>query len=221
MERFIDPEINIIKSEINEMWILVYQQLENAYNAVLNIDKNLANKVLIKEKKVNELELKIDKDIEELIAKYDPVATDLRFALAMLKINTNLERIGDYAKSIAKFVIRTRLTSEDKILFAELQLQDMYDLVLSMLNTTYKALKGEDIALAKSVFSKDTILDFINNSAMDTLTAYATYHPNSIRTCLEVAGIFKKLERAGDHINNLAEEIIFYIDAEVLKHHRM
>lgn len=56
---------------------------------------------------------------------------------------------------------------------------------------------------------------------MDTLTAYATYHPNSIRTCLEVAGIFKKLERAGDHINNLAEEIIFYIDAEVLKHHRM
>ena len=90
----------------------------------------LADKVILREKRVNAFELRIDSDIEDFIALYNPVAVDLRFALAMLKINTNLERIGDYADSIARFVIRTELKPENKALFAELQLEDMFDMVL-------------------------------------------------------------------------------------------
>ena len=81
-------------AEISEMWTLVYQQLENAYQSVLNADKQLADKVVAREKRVNAFELKIDSDIEDCRALYNPVAIDLRFTLAMLKINTNLERIG-------------------------------------------------------------------------------------------------------------------------------
>ena len=138
----------------------------------------------------------------------------------MLKINTTLERSGDYADSIARFVIRTELKPENKALFAELQLEDMFDMVLHLLSTTYDALQKQDISLAKSIFDKDETLDILNKNAIETLATYAHEHPEEIKLCLEIAGIFRKLERAGDHINNLAEETVFYIDAEVLKHHK-
>ena len=132
MVKFVENELQTIRTEINDMWTLVYQQLDNAYRSVLNADQELADKVVAREKRVNAFELKIDSDIEDFIALYNPVAIDLRFALAMLKINNNLERIGDYADSIARFVIRTKLSSEDKVLFNELQIQEMFDMVLSM-----------------------------------------------------------------------------------------
>ena len=126
MVKFVENELLNIKTEVNDMWQLVYQQLDNAYKSVLNVDMELADKVILREKRVNAFELRIDSDIEDFIALYNPVAVDLRFALAMLKINTNLERIGDYADSIARFVIRTELKPENKALFAELQLEDMF-----------------------------------------------------------------------------------------------
>lgn len=220
MVKFVENELQTIKNEVNEMWTLVYQQLNNAYQAVLNADTLLADKVVAREKRVNAFELKIDSDVEDFIALYNPVAVDLRFALAMLKINNNLERIGDYADSIARFVIRTQPKPENKILFGDLQIHEMFDSVLAMLNTTYEALQQQDIVMAKSVFEKDEVLDVLNQNAIDALAAHATEHPEDIKLCLEMAGIFRKLERAGDHINNLAEETIFYIDAEVLKHRK-
>lgn len=220
MVKFVENELQTIKNEINEMWTLVYQQLNNAYQAVLNADTSLADKVAAREKRVNAFELKIDSDVEDFIALYNPVAVDLRFALAMLKINNNLERIGDYADSIARFVIRMNPKPENKILFGDLQIHEMFDTVLTMLHTTYEALQKQDIVMAKSVFEKDEVLDILNQNAIDALAAHATEHPEDIKLCLEMAGIFRKLERAGDHINNLAEETIFYIDAEVLKHRK-
>lgn len=218
MLKFVENELQNIKNQINEMWTLVYQQLDCAYRSVLDADQKLANKVVAREKRVNAFELKIDSDIEDFIALYNPVAVDLRFALAMLKINSNLERIGDYADSIARFVIRNQIRPENKVLFNELQLQDMFDMVLNMLNTTYDGLQKRDLQLTKSVFEKDETLDILNQNAINALSVHATEHMEDIRLCLEIAGIFRKLERAGDHINNLAEETIFYIDAEVLKH---
>ena len=218
MLKFVENELQNIKNQINEMWTLVYQQLDCAYRSVLDADQDLANKVVAREKRVNAFELKIDSDIEDFIALYNPVAVDLRFALAMLKINSNLERIGDYADSIARFVIRNQIRPENKVLFNELQLQDMFDMVLDMLNTTYDGLQKRDLQLTKSVFEKDETLDILNQNAINALSVHATEHMEDIRLYLEIAGIFRKLERAGDHINNLAEETIFYIDAEVLKH---
>ena len=200
------------------MWLLVRQQLENAFNALRNNDDDLANSVASREKRVNAFELKIDSDIEDFIALYNPVAVDLRFALAMLKINNNLERIGDYADSIARFVARNNPTEEDKQLFNVLELKEMYDQVLHMFSTTHKALENSDASLAKSVIDKDDLLDSLNQKALDKLAEYAKNNPSAIRFCLEIAAILRKLERTGDHIINLAEETVFYIDAEVLKH---
>ncbi len=218
MVKFVENELLAIKEEVNDMWLLVRQQLENAFNALRNNDDDLANSVASREKRVNAFELKIDSDIEDFIALYNPVAVDLRFALAMLKINNNLERIGDYADSIARFVARNNLTEEDKQLFNILELKEMYDQVLHMFSTTHKALENSDASLAKSVIDKDDLLDSLNQKALDKLAEYAKNNPSAIRFCLEIAAILRKLERTGDHIINLAEETVFYIDAEVLKH---
>ena len=107
-----------------------------------------------------------------------------------------------------------------RVLFEQLKLQQMYETALTMLKTTLSSLEHHDIAQAKSVFEIDETLDAINDQAIDVLVAYATEHPDAVRLCIELAGVFRKLERTGDHINNLAEETVFYIDAEVLKHRR-
>ena len=92
----------------------------------------------------------------------------------------------------------------------------MYDQVLHMFSTTHKALENSDASLAKSVIDKDDLLDSLNQKALDKLAEYAKNNPSAIRFCLEIAAILRKLERTGDI--NLAEETVFYIDAEVLKH---
>ena len=94
MVKFIESELILLKKEIDEMWTLVYNQLDRAGEAVLTLDKELAQQVMVRERRVNAFELKIDSDVEDIIALYNPVAIDLRFVLAMLKINTNLERLG-------------------------------------------------------------------------------------------------------------------------------
>ena len=218
MVKFVENELQTIKQEVNDMWELVQKQFENARAAVLSGDRNLASVVIGREKRVNSFELRIDSDIEDFIALYNPVAIDLRFSLAMLNITSNLERLGDYAEGIARFVVRNEMDAQAKELVSQMGLLKMYDMVLDMLSTVFKALKDHDIEAAKSVFGRDDAIDDINRDSLDRLTEYATAHPQSVRLCLEVSALFRKLERAGDHINNLAEQTVYYIDAEVLKH---
>lgn len=220
MVKFVEAELAALKKEVNEMWTLVYDQIANSRDAVLALDKTVAQQIIAREKRVNSYDLKIDSDVEDFIALYNPVAIDLRFALAILHINNNLERIGDYAEGMARFVLATQNKQLDKILLTELRLEEMFEQVLSMLATTQKALQEEDLQLANSVFEKDNLLDEINTDSIHILTDYALQHPESTRLCLELTGVFRKLERSGDHINNLAEETIFYIDAKVLKHRK-
>ncbi|NDV66853.1 phosphate signaling complex protein PhoU [Bacteroides sp. 224] len=218
MVKFIESELLLLKKEADEMWTLVYNQLDRAGEAVLTFDKELAQQVLVRERRVNAFELKIDSDIEDIIALYNPVGVDLRFVLAMLKINSNLERLGDFAEGIARFVIHSPDPVLDSELLKDLRLEEMLTEVLSMLETTKRALNDESMELANSVFAKDNVVDEINAEATKVLAQYIKLHPDALKLCLDLVSVFRKLERAGDHITNIAEEIIFYIDAKVLKH---
>src|SRR5574344_713970 len=131
MVKFIESELVLLRKEIDEMWTLVYSQLDRAGEAVLTLDKELARQVVVREKRVNAFELKIDSDVEDIIALYNPVAIDLRFVLAMLKINTNLERLGDFAESIARFVINCQEPALDADLLKKLRLEEMHAEALS------------------------------------------------------------------------------------------
>ena len=99
----LENEIFAVKTEVLSMWGLVESQLKKAKSAIVHFDSDLAREIILKEKRVNAFELKIDRDCENIFALYCPVAIDLRFLLAVLKINNNLERIGDIAEGIARF----------------------------------------------------------------------------------------------------------------------
>ena len=172
MVKFIESELVLLKKEIDEMWTLVYNQLDRAGEAVLTFDRELAQQVLVRERRVNALELKIDSDIEDIIALYNPVAIDLRFVLAMLKINTNLERLGDFAEGIARFVLNCKEPVLDPELLKRLRLEEMQRQVLAMLELAKKALQEENQDLATSVFAKDNLLDEINAEATTVLADY-------------------------------------------------
>ena len=214
MVKFIESELVLLKKEIDEMWTLVYNQLDRAGDAVLTLDRELAQQVLVRERRVNAFELKIDSDVEDIIALYNPVAIDLRFVLAMLKINTNLERLGDFAR----FALNCHEPALDTELVKQLRLEEMIAQVLSMLELAKQALQEESQELATAVFAKDNMLDEINADATAILADYISRHPESALSCLNLVSVFRKLERSGDHITNIAEEIVFFIDAKVLKH---
>ena len=218
MVKFIESELILLKKEIDEMWTLVYNQLDRAGEAVLTLDKELAQQVIVRERRVNAFELKIDSDVEDIIALYNPVAIDLRFVLAMLKINTNLERLGDFAEGIARFVLNVEEPVLDADLLRQLRLEEMQSEILAMLELAKRALNEESIDLATAVFAKDNLVDEINAHAAAVLAEYIGQHPDSVHSCLNLVSVFRKLERSGDHITNIAEEIVFFIDAKVLKH---
>ena len=221
MVKFVDSELEQLKREIDQMWTLVYNQMEQAKDAVLNMDKTLSQQIIVRERRVDAFELKIDSDVEDFIALFTPVAVDLRFVLAILKINGDLERIGDYADGIARFVRDADVETIDQELLKKLQLETMFSRVLTMLGELQKALRDEDAAMATMVLSQDELLDEINKASTAILSGYAKDHPDAIPLCLGLGGVFRKLERTGDHLTNIAEEIVFYVDAKVLKHNEL
>ena len=218
MVKFIESELMQLRSEVYQMWTLVYNQMDQARLAVLGLDKDIAQQVIVRERRVDAYELKIDSDVEDFIALYTPVAVDLRFVLAMLKINNDLERIGDYADGIARFVRDSEGSVLDRSLVESLQLNEMFEGVLDMMRDLQQSLIDENPVKATSVMDKDDTLDRIKAASTGILVDYASSHTAAIALCMGLAGVFRKLERTGDHLTNIAEEIVFFIDAKVLKH---
>src|ERR1700759_856984 len=144
----IETELQLLKTEAINMWTLVNSQLSKARLAFLDFDKDLAREVVLKEKRVNGSELKIDRDCENIFALFCPVAIDLRFLLAVLKINSNLERIGDIAEGIAKYILSTDQAISQELLGAT-KLTDMYNEAVAMLEDTQDAFEKEDTVLAR------------------------------------------------------------------------
>lgn len=210
-------EIQLLKVEVKEMWQLVLSQLGKTKVSLLNLDKDIACEVIYGEKRVNAYELNIDRTCENMFALFNPVAIDLRYVLAVLKINSNLERIGDNIESVAKFSMEVNVLFDKKLLKIS-RVIEMYDEVSSMLNDVLIAFETENTAIARTVFKKDELLDEINVTSNTIVADYLLENPDLIEQGLYILSIIKKLERIGDQSKNIAEEIIFYIEAKVLKH---
>jgi len=213
----LEIELKQLKTEVVNMWSLVHSQMVKSNIALVNFDKDLAREVVSREKRVNGSELKIDRDCENIFALLTPVAVDLRFVLAVLKINSNLERIGDIAEGVAKHILSADKPF-NKELLKETDTINMYDEAINILEDTLSAFENEDTALARSVFQKDEFLDKINVRAAEATVRYLKEYPEDIQQALHNLSIIRKLERVGDQAKNIAEETIFYVEAKVLKH---
>jgi len=213
----LEEEIQRLKATVTQMWNLVISQLKKTHEALITFDKDLARQVVASEKRVNALELKIDSDCENIIALFGPVAVDLRFVLAILKINTNLERTGDIAEGIAQLIIKAESRLDEKLLEVT-RVIVMYEEANEMLQDAFHAFEKEDTRLARSVFKRDEMLDAVNAKANEVIADYIRNHPDKIEQGLNILSTIRKLERVGDQTKNIAEEIIFYVEAKVLKH---
>ncbi|MDR1896691.1 MAG: phosphate signaling complex protein PhoU [Prevotellaceae bacterium] len=213
-----EKELQALKDEVNQMWKLVMSQLEKAKQSFLNNDADLAMEIISREKRVDAFELKIDSDCENYIALYSPVAVDLRLILSLIKISITLERIGDFSESIARHVIEEESFKLDPRVVEELQLEKMFDTLITMLSDSFVALESENTKISGKIMSKDTEIDVLYYNSLDILTAYMQQNPAGIRCGLKTILLIRKLERIGDHCSNLVEEIVFYVDAKVLKH---
>lgn len=217
--KIIEQEILSLKTNISQMWSLVHKQLYNAGEAMLTGDRELAHKVICRERRVNAFELKIDSDCEDIIALYAPVAIDLRFVLAMYKINTNLERLGDFAEGIARFVLNLPQGEPiDPQLVKDTRVKEMLQELLCMLSITEAAFEKEDAEIVSSVFMKDNLIDEINHDAIGIIARYVETNPRQSQAALYLLGVIRKMERFGDHCTNIAEELVFFLEAKILKH---
>ena len=209
-------ELLTLKEDINQMWRLVISQVEKAKQSLIGNNEELALEVVRLENRVNAFELKIERSCENYIALFNPVAVDLRLILSLIKINITLERIGDYAEGIARQVLDKDCSVMHHELIEELA-RKMFNLLLQMMEDSFVALSSENPVIRK-ILMKDKEVNEIYHKAFHRLEAYLLQNPAEIQCGLKTILLIRKMERIGDHCSNIVEEIVFYVEAKVLKH---
>ena len=213
----LEEELKQLKEAVIEMAALAKSQLQKAREAYLKMDTEIAQEVIHNESRMNAMELSIDRDCENIFALFNPVASDLRFVIAVFKINSDFERIGDYADGIADYVVDFNKSTPPELMETT-KTSQMFDIAISMAHDIKIAFEKEDNTLARKVYQKDAMLNQINKNASKVISEFVKKAPETARQCLFLFSVIRKLERVGDHIKNIAEDVIFYVEAEVLKH---
>jgi phosphate transport system protein len=213
----LETTLKALKSSTVEMITMAKIQLQKSKEAFLNKDQDLADEIFISEKHLNNFELRIDRDCENIFALHNPVASDLRLVIAILKVISDIERIGDHAEGIASYIMEMDKKFE-KDLFEQLRFTKMYDIALQMLEMLEDAFDREDLGLARKIFKLDKSLNEIKLAAPDVITAYLRNDSEATKQALFLFSTIRKLERVGDLCKNIAEQLIFYAEAKVVKH---
>ena len=213
----LESEIKSLKAETTDMWKLVLSQMKKTFHSFKTFDKDFSREVVSNEKRVNSMELQIDRDCENILALHTPFAVDLRFVLATLKIINNLERVGDIAEGISLYIISQKEPFDEELLRAT-KLIEMFEGANNIVEDVLNAFETEDTKLARSIFHKDERLDEINAEANKNIAEYITKFPEKTEQALNALSTIRRLERVGDQSKNIAEEIIFSVEAKVLKH---
>jgi phosphate transport system protein len=213
----LEESLKALRRSLKEMAELVQNQIHKSIASLVEHDEDLAHEVIRNETRVNSFELTIDRQCEQIFALLTPVAHDMRLVFATLKINADLERIGDYAEGISKLVLLGK-KQFDPALIKKIELIKMAETTKEMLGQVIKAYCEEDSNIARIVFTRDLELNEINHHATDIAIEYCKMNPDKMHQAMYLLSIIRKLERVGDHITNIAEEIIFFKEAKILKH---
>lgn len=210
----------MIRENIIKMWIITASQIKKAQE-YMHAPKN---KEVYKEMKKNEkyidsYDLKLYYDCENFLALFSPVAIDLRFVLSTLHISYDLERIGDMAQKIGQAV--NKCEQLDAGLLATLEADRMFDVCNDTLDKALTAYETENVELANELLNQDAILNAINKQAAPRIAEAIKARPEHAESYLYMLSIIRRLERLGDHIKSIAEEIVFYIEADIIKHKKV
>jgi phosphate transport system protein len=202
-----EDELNQLKSLVSRMGGLAESALATAIDALIKRDNSVARRLVEEDVKIDELEREIEAQAIELLARRQPVADDLREIVATLKISSDLERIGDYAKNIGK---RATVINQSPPLKPISVIPEMSRIARRMINEVLDAFIERDAAKALAVWQRDEQIDELYNSLFRELLTYMMESPSAITPCTHLLFVAKNIERVGDHITNIAE-IVHYV----------
>jgi phosphate transport system protein len=215
MHRHFEDELDKLRSLLIRMGSLVDEQIEFALRAINESDTKLAKLVIEREQKVNEFDLMVEGQCQRIFALSQPVAVDLRLIMAAMRINSDLERIGDIAENIAE---RVEPLVGQQDLLAKVGSKEMSTTARQMLTNAFDAFINNDARLARSVFGEDDIVDELAKQSFYKLIEIMKSEPGLIEPAAHAMALFRHVERLADHSTNIAEDVIFVVEAKLLKH---
>ncbi|MDR2426014.1 MAG: phosphate signaling complex protein PhoU [Endomicrobium sp.] len=217
--RHFDMEMNDLQTRLVDMAELVKQMIKATIDQLVLRDPKLSDRIFGLEKEVNIQEIVIDDKCLKLIALNQPVGTDLRFITSAMRINSDLERMGDEAVNISEI-------SLDLIKYPDLKplidIPKMADIVKQMVEDSIRAFNTSDVKLAKAVLEKDDEVDDLKDRIFTDLKKYMTKSsdPDTIQRAIDLIQVARSLERIGDHSTNICEDVIFMVHGKDVRHPR-
>jgi phosphate transport system protein len=214
--RHFQEELDALKERLLSMGGLAEERVREAVHGVKDRDMTAIDAILSGDEPINDLHMEIDDRCFKLLALHQPMAADLRVIVAAVKINTDLERVGDLAVNIAEAGKRYLQHAPVKPL---IDIPRMGDLAQKMLRDSLDAFVRRDMALAEQVLAADDTLDALKTQIFRELLTYMLQKPETIEPALDLILISRHLERIGDHATNVAEDVIFILSAKDVRHH--
>jgi len=214
--RHFQEELEQLKTRLLEMGGLAEEEVRLAVKGLVDRDAALIDHVLAGDEPLNALHIEIDNRCFTLFALFQPVAADLRAVVAAIKINTDLERVGDLAVNIAEAARRYAMHPPVKKL---IDIPRMATIAQSMLRDALDAFVRRDVQLAQRVLDEDDKLDALKTQIFRELLTYMLADPSTIEPALDLILVSRHLERIGDHATNIAEDVIFIVSARDVRHH--
>lgn len=211
-----EKELQDIRSQVLAMGGMVEQQVQNAMEALMNGDADLARAVIASDEDVNKLEIQIDEECIQIIAKRQPTASDLRLVTGILKTITDLERIGDESVRIARMALN--LSEKDRPKKNYRELSALGTQVRSNLSNALDAFARFDVETALSVAKEDRDVDAEYESIVRQLVTYMMEDPRSITRVIDMIWSARSLERIGDHVHNVCEHVIYLVEGKDVRH---
>jgi phosphate transport system protein len=215
MRHFVE-DLELLKTKLLEMGALVESAIQRSISAVTQKDRGAAEQVFMNEAHINTIELEIDEFAINLLALQQPMAADLRLIVAALKINTDLERMGDLAVNIAQ---RAMSLMEGPVVKPMIDIPHIAGLVQSMVRKALDAFVHRDADLARSVLSSDDAVDNMRTACYHELVSFMEQDPQHIQQALALLSITRNLERIADHSTNIAEDVLFLVKGVDVRHH--
>lgn len=214
--RHFQQELDALKGKLLEMSAIVENSIYRSVQAVMERNEELARHVLSNETRVNQLEIEIDEDAIRLIALQQPVAADLRLLTVAVKINNDLERMGDLAVSIAERALQ--LVREPSI-SPQIDIPHIAGLVQSMVRKALDSFVNRDAELARSVLVSDDAVDNLRTANYHELISFMEKNPQQIPQAFQLLSVVRNLERIADHSTNIAEDVLFLVKGIDVRHH--
>jgi phosphate transport system protein len=218
MERHFVHDLEGLKQRLLWMGSLAERAVHQAVRSVLDGDEHLAETVLSGENAINEMQIEIDDGVQRLLALQAPMAVDLRFLLAVSRINGDLERIGDQAVNIGESAKRILRHAQVK---PYVDLPGMVELAEGMLRDSLNAVERGDPELARSVLQRDDQMDHLRDQLFRELLTYMVENSAVVFVAFELILVAKDLERIGDHATNIAEDVIYSVAGRDVRHHAL